>query len=1178
MGTTGFVSFQTYTFLRNSIYSAKKQALLILIAVAPLSFISGCAGVVSAQHTQTGAPAPQLALSNTSVSFGNVAVGSRGTITVTLTNSGNADLTISSIAVTGSAFSLNGMTFPATVSAGNSSTLTVAFSPTSEGTITGSLSISSNASSTPVSVSLSGIGMQTGFSLSSASVNFGNVTMGQSGTQSVTLTNSGNVNLVVNLATVTGTGFGVSGLALPATVTPAQSLTFSVQFSPPSAGPVSGNIVFTDNAPNSPQALALSGAGVATTATLTANPASIAFGNVSVGGNSKQPVTLTNTGNASVTISQVVASGTGFSLSGMTTPMTLQAGQNTTLMAQFAPSGTGNASGSITITSGASNPTVTVALTGAGTQAALAASPSSFNFGSVLVGNSGTQAFTITNSGTTAANISGITVAGTGYSLSGVSTPLTLNPGQNTSFTAKFTPASAGNLTGTISIASDAPGSPLAISLSGTGTQAQPQLTIAPTNVNFGSVAVGSTGSQSVSLSNTGNAALTITAATPSGTGFGVSGLPALPLTLNAGQSTNFNSTFTPATAITGASGAISVTSNSPGSPTSIPLTGSGIQGSLSANPASFNFGNVLVGSNGSQIITLTNSGTASVTISAAAATGTGFSLTGLAVPLTLNAGQTTTLTAAFAPTSAASANGSVSITSNAPGSPLAIPLTGVGVQPQISVLPTSVSFGTVVDGNNASQSITLKNAGSASLTISQATVSGSGFTINGLTLPATVAAGASMTFTAVFTPSGSGAVSGSISLTSNAPASPLTIALSGTAATATGLLGANPSSFNFGNVLVGSSGTQTITLTNSGNASVTISAATATGAGFSLTGLSVPLTLNAGQNTTLTATFTPTSAATASGSLSIVSNASGSPLAIPLTGTGVQPQISALPTSLSFGTVVDGNNASQSITLKNGGTASLTISQAAVSGSGFTITGLTVPATIAAGASTTFSVVFTPTGSGAVSGSISLTSNAPASPLTIPLTGSAATATKLLGASPASLSFGTVNVGSSSPLSTTLTNSGNSNVTISSIAITGAGFTDTGVAANTVLTPNQSITLNVTYAPTAVGSVTGTVTVTSNASNSPLTISLIGAGAQPVPHSASLTWTASSSTVAGYNVYRGSVSGGPYTLLNASLISATSYTDTNVQSGLTYYYVTTAVDSSGNESVYSNEVTAVIP
>jgi fibronectin type 3 domain-containing protein len=78
--------------------------------------------------------------------------------------------------------------------------------------------------------------------------------------------------------------------------------------------------------------------------------------------------------------------------------------------------------------------------------------------------------------------------------------------------------------------------------------------------------------------------------------------------------------------------------------------------------------------------------------------------------------------------------------------------------------------------------------------------------------------------------------------------------------------------------------------------------------------------------------------------------------------------------------------------------------------------------------------------------------------------------------------------------------------------------------------------------------------------------------------HSAALNWTASTSTVSGYNVYRGAVSGGPYTLLNTSLITGLSYTDTSVQSGATYYYVTTAVDSSGVESVYSNEVTAVIP
>src|SRR5437870_12096772 len=72
--------------------------------------------------------------------------------------------------------------------------------------------------------------------------------------------------------------------------------------------------------------------------------------------------------------------------------------------------------------------------------------------------------------------------------------------------------------------------------------------------------------------------------------------------------------------------------------------------------------------------------------------------------------------------------------------------------------------------------------------------------------------------------------------------------------------------------------------------------------------------------------------------------------------------------------------------------------------------------------------------------------------------------------------------------------------------------------------------------------------------------------------------WSPSSSTVAGYNVYRGGVSGGPYTRINASLGVLASYTDTSVQSGQTYYYVTTAVDSNGVESGHSNEASALVP
>jgi fibronectin type 3 domain-containing protein len=105
---------------------------------------------------------------------------------------------------------------------------------------------------------------------------------------------------------------------------------------------------------------------------------------------------------------------------------------------------------------------------------------------------------------------------------------------------------------------------------------------------------------------------------------------------------------------------------------------------------------------------------------------------------------------------------------------------------------------------------------------------------------------------------------------------------------------------------------------------------------------------------------------------------------------------------------------------------------------------------------------------------------------------------------------------------------------------------------------------------------VAGSITVVSNATGSPATVALTGTGV--VPPSVTLGWTASTSTVSGYNIYRGTISGGPYVKVNSSLITTLAYTDTTVQSGTTYFYVATAVDSSGNESVNSNEVSAPVP
>ncbi|MGC1835619.1 MAG: choice-of-anchor D domain-containing protein, partial [Candidatus Acidiferrales bacterium] len=828
--------------------------------------LSSCAGYTSAGKTNPGNPgAGVLSASATSLTFGSVAVGNNATQSLTVTNTGTATVTISQATMSGAGFSVIGGNPSGTIPVGQTSTIQVQFAPTTAGAITGSLTVISDASNSPLMISLSATGTQTGLAVAPFALTFGNVVVGQTGTQSVELTNTGTTNVVINLATVTGNGFGISGLSLPKTLTAGQSLSFNVQFAPTTAGAATGSIAFTDNAPTSPQTVTLVGSGVSTSSALTANPGSVSFGNVSVGSNGQQTITLTNSGNTSATISTVATSGAGFTAVGLSTPLTLAASQSTSFVAQFAPTTAGTASGSITITSNANDPTISIPLTGTGVQGSLTANPSSINFGSLLVGAGGSVNITLTNSGTASVTISQGSASGIGFSMTGLSVPATLTAGQTTTFTAKFSPTAAGAATGNISIASNAPGSPLTIALTGSGTTGQAQLTMSPASVSYGNVAVGSSATQTITLTNSGNATLTVSQASASGTGFSVSGA-SWPMTINAGSSGSFSAVFAP-TSAAAATGSISVVSNAPGSPAAIALSGTGVQGQLGASPASVNFGSVNVGSSGSQTVTLTNSGSASLTISQATASGTGFSVSGITTPLTLGAGQSASFTAKFSPTSAGSVSGSVSIVNNGPNSPISVALNGSGTAtaPQLSISPASVSYGNVAVGSSVPQTITLTNSGNGTLTVTQASASGTGFSVGGASWPMTINAGSSGSFSAVFAPTSAGAATGSISVVSNAPGSPAAIALSGTGTQ--GQLGASPASVNFGSVNVGSSGSQTVTLTNSGSASLTISQATASGTGFGVSGITTPLTLGAGQSTSVTAKFSPTSAGSVSGS-----------------------------------------------------------------------------------------------------------------------------------------------------------------------------------------------------------------------------------------------------------------------------------------------------------------------
>ena len=415
-----------------------------------------------------------------------------------------------------------------------------------------------------------------------------------------------------------------------------------------------------------------------------------------------------------------------------------------------------------------------------------------------------------------------------------------------------------------------------------------------------------------------------------------------------------------------------------------------------------------------------------------------------------------------------------------------------------LSPIPAGLNFGNVQTGNNQPLVETLTNSGGSSVTITQAAVTGSGFTVNGLNLPLTLAPGqSSPNFNVVFAPQSAGAASGSLSLTSNASNPTLNIPLSGTGV-APGTLTANPSSLSYGNVQTGKNQILSETVTNSGGSTVTITQAIVTGTGFAVNGLNLPLNLAPGQSSpSFNVVFAPQSAGAASVSLSLTSNASNPTLNIPLSGTGVTGGVlAANPSSLNFGNVQTGNNQTLAGTVTNSGGSNVTVTQAAVTGSGFTLNGLNFPLILAPGQSSpSFNIVFAPQSAGASSGTLSLTSNGLNPTLNISLSGTGV-APGTLSANPSSLSFGNVQVGNNQTLSETVTNVGGSSVTISQDTVTSSAFGVTGLNPPVILTSGQSITFSVIFTPSSAGSASGNLAVGSNASNPTLNIPFSGTGA----------------------------------------------------------------------------------
>lgn len=378
-----------------------------------------------------------------------------------------------------------------------------------------------------------------------------------------------------------------------------------------------------------------------------------------------------------------------------------------------------------------------------------------------------------------------------------------------------------------------------------------------------------------------------------------------------------------------------------------------------------------------------------------------------------------------------------------------------------------------------------------------------------------------------------------------------------------------NPTSLQFGEVIVGKSETFPFILTNKGTSGFKISTMAAS-AGYRASHPTLPLTLAPGGSLSVNVTFSPTVIGADPGA--VVINGATS---FALHGSGMgNASVIPNPSSIAFGSVQDGSTAQSYITLTNKKKGNTTISSVIKSGNGFSIQGLTLPMTLTPGQSVTFTVSFSPQTSGSVTGMVQFMNPRNSMLSWVPLSGTG-TSSGQLSLSPTSASFGNVTVGSTASKSGTLT-AGGASVTITSASSSSSEFALRGISLPVTIAAGQSVSYSVAFTPQSSGTASATLSFASNASNA--TESLTGSGVSVVQHTVSLNWSPSTSQVNGYNVYRGTTAGGPYAKLNSTLDPTTAFSDGTVASAHTYYYVTTAVNSSGQESTYSNQVQVSVP
>jgi hypothetical protein len=1048
-------------------------------------------GALTVTYAQSGTPqsvpltgtgtAPGIQITPAALNFGSqvVATPSYGQ-TITIQNTGAANLAISNIATTGD-FTTTGNC--ATVPAGSNCSLTVTFTPTVVGVRTGTVTLTDNAGGGSQSqvVNLSGVGTLAGATLTPSVQTFPGTLVGsRSFVLSATLTNTGTAPLTGIAVAILGDFSQTNTCA--ATQAPNTSCTIAVTYAPTVAGAESGTLTVTDSL--GAQSVSLVGTGLVPGASL--STAQLVFGGQLVNTSSlAQTVIFTNSGSGAVNIASVASSANFTDTTNCSG--SIPAGASCSINVLFTPAATGPLSGAITITDDAG--TQVAALQGQGVSKGLAVSPSFAIFGAQQLGaTSQAQTLIVTNTGTVALTLNPITISNN-FTESDQCSSVTLQAGASCSISLSFSPTATGMLSGSL-VVSDTTGL-VSTMATATGQGTLPGIATSPSMLSFGSLAVGTTSqAQTVTVSNTGTAPLQI--ATVSGTGDFAETDTCSSQTIAAGSYCVISVTMTPTT-VGMRTGSIQFNDNADGLHL-IALSGMGQQAGVSVSPTGLAFGSlpfvstsqVSAATGTSLSVTITNTGSAPLLLN-------GFSTQGDftesdSCGATIAAGASCTLTVKFVPTALGHRTGTLTISDNAGGGTQLVSLEGDGSPAGLILTPPVLNFGVQSVGvTSKPETATLTN--NTGQPIPNLAITASGEYSESDNCGTVLANGASCTLTITVTPATAGAITGTVNISAGA-----TIVTGSQLAKLRREAAANPSNSSVGVVAVSATTNRNASATVSQLLFATLPAPTVTAGGNA--GSSVTVAENDSTGTLVNATdtialtvagpgaYSQTYTAAASGGVANFNLSS-----YPLTAAGSYTYTVAVAANASIRsavasqTVNPGAAASVSATAGSGQSAVInaafaTALQVTVKDaysnpvSGATVT-FTVPAT---GASATLSSLSATTGS-AGTASVTATANGSAGAYTVTaavsgvtsasfsLTNSKATPT-ITWATPAAIPYGTPL--SAIQLDATTTVPGTFAYTPAAGTVLSAGsqtlntvFTPTDTADYTTATAATTITVN---------------------------------------------------------------------------------------------------------------------